>query len=454
MIKAPIGLQELRQRIYQKAKSDTTHRFWGIFVHVAKIDTLEEAYRIAKRNGGAPGIDGQTFEAIEAQGLAIFLAELRETLLSGAYQPQGNRRVEIPKDNGKVRVLQIPCIRDRVVQGALKQIIEPIFEADFCSNSYGFRPERSPHHALSAVRRSVLRRMTTVIDVDLSNYFDTIRHSELLAKIARRIQDPQVMHLIKQTLKVGGQIGVAQGGPFSPLAANIYLNEVDWRFDAIRRKTAQGEYEAVNYHRFADDIVITVSGHHSKRGWAERALQRLQEQLNPLGVRLNPEKTQVVDLLKGDAFGFLGFDLRRVRKRSGQGYFIQLTPKKKARKAIKATIREIIRTGGSLTAAQIIERINVALAGWVNYFRVGNSSRAFSEVRDYLEMKIRTLLSRRKRRQKRSIGWRRWSTEYLYDVLGLYWDWKIQPLAGAGSYTRKQSPDAIGPITRLTKPAG
>ena len=166
----------------------------------------------------------------------------------------------------------------------MKLILEAIFEADFCTNSYGFRPRRSPHHALAEVRRSVLRRMSTVIDVDLSCYFDTIRQSVLLDKIAKRVQDPQVLHLVKQILKVGGKIGVPQGGPFSPLAANIYLNELDWTFDAIRHKTAQGPYEAVNYHRFADDIVITVSGHHTKRGWAARAQQRLQEQLTPLGV--------------------------------------------------------------------------------------------------------------------------------------------------------------------------
>ena len=200
--------------------------------------------------------------------------------------------VEIPKENGKVRTLQIPCIRDRVVQGALKLILEAIFEADFCPNSYGFRPKRSPHQALAEVRRSLLRRMSTVIDVDLARYFDTIRHDILLEKIARRVQDPQVLHLVKQILKAGGKIGVPQGGPFSPLAANIYLNEVDWSFDAIRRQTAQGDYEAVNYHRFADDIVITVSGHHTKRGWAERALQRLQEQLDTLGRRGEPGENQ------------------------------------------------------------------------------------------------------------------------------------------------------------------
>jgi RNA-directed DNA polymerase len=153
MIKAPIGLQELRRRIYRKAKSEETHRFWGIFVHLAKIETLAEAYRIAKRNGGAPGIDGQSFEDIEAAGLATFLATLRDELLTDSYHPQPNRQVEIPKEKGKVRVLQIPSIRDRVVQGALKLILEPIFEADFCPNSYGFRPKRSPHCALAEVRR-------------------------------------------------------------------------------------------------------------------------------------------------------------------------------------------------------------------------------------------------------------------------------------------------------------
>jgi group II intron reverse transcriptase/maturase len=446
MTKAPISLQELRRRIYRKAKSDKTYRFWGIFVHITKPETLEETYRAAKRNGGAPGLDGQTFEDIERTGRPEFLASVREELITGRYKPKPNRRVDIPKGNGKFRTLQIPCIRDRVVQGAVKLILEAIFEADFCSNSYGFRPQRSPHRALAEVRRSVLRRMSTVIDVDLSRYFDTIRHSVLLDKIATRVQDPQVLHLVKQIIKAGGKIGVPQGGPFSPLAANIYLNETDWAFDAIRRKTAQGSYEAVNYHRFADYIVITVDGHHSKRGWAERALQRLQEQLAPLGVELNEEKTKVVNLLQGETFGFLGFDLRRVRKsnKSKGGYFIRMTPKQKARKAVKAKIRETIRRGGATPAKMLISQINAILTGWVNYFRVGHSSRAFSEVRDYVEMKVRTLLTRRKRRRKSSVGWRRWSNEYLYGVLGLYWDWTVRPLPGAHDFMKVSAlrPDA------------
>ncbi len=154
-----------------------------------------------------------------------------------------------------MRTLQIPTIRDRVVQGSVKLILEAIFEADFCPNSYGFRPKRSPHRALAEVRRSVLRRMTRVINVDLTNYFDSIRHSILLDKIARRVQDPKVMRLVKQIIKTAGKVGMTQGGPFSPLAANIYLTDLDWYFDGIRRKTAEGDFEAVNYRRFADDSV-------------------------------------------------------------------------------------------------------------------------------------------------------------------------------------------------------
>jgi RNA-directed DNA polymerase len=434
MTKAPSRLQDLRRRIYHKAKSDKPHRVWGIFGHIAKIDTLAEAYQQAKRNGGAPGLDGQAFADIEAAGLDPFLEDIRHDLLAGTSQPQPNRVVEIPKDKGKGRQLQIPCIRDRVVQGALKLILEASFEADFCPNSYGDRPKRAPHQALAEVRRSLRRRMSTVIAVDLDRYFDTIRHDLLLPQIARRVQDPAVLHLVKQILKAGGKLGVPQGGPFSPLAANIYLNEVDWAFDAIRRQTAQGPYEAGNYHRFADDSVLTVSGHHSKRGWAARALHRLREHLARWGVEVNSEKTKVVDLLRDEAFEFLGFELRRVPNRARDGHFILLTPRKKARLAIKARLRELLRRGGSTPLKELIAQLNTALAGWVQYFRVGNASRAFSEIRDYVEMKVRTWLTRRKRRHKRSVGWRRGSNEYLYDVLGWFWDWKLRPLQGAGAY--------------------
>jgi len=273
-----------------------------------------------------------------------------------------------------------------------------------------------------------------VLEVDLARYFDTIRHDLLLQQIARRVQDPAVLHLVKQILKAGGKIGVPQGGPFSPLAANIYLNEVDWAFDGMRRQTAQGPYEAVNYHRFADDIVITVSGHQTKRGWAARALQRLHEHLARLHVEVNTEKTKVVDLLRGEAFEFLGFELRRETNRARDGQFMLLTPRKKARLALKARGRETRRRGGAPPLKELIAHLNPVLHGWVQYFRVGKASRAFSEIREYVELKVRSVLTRRKRRRKRSVGWRRWSNDYLYGVLGLFWDWKLSPLPSARTY--------------------
>jgi retron-type reverse transcriptase len=193
MTKAPIGLQELRRRIYRKAKSEKAHRFWGIFVHVTRTETLEEAYRIAKRNGGAAGIDGQTFETIETAGLEGFLADIKDDLETGRYKPHPNRRVDIPKEQGKFRTLQIPCIRDRVVQGALKLILEAIFEADFCPNSYGFRPKRSPHRALAEVRRSLMRRMTTVIDVDL----DPVSYCPLVHEVHANSSPCRVITLMR-----------------------------------------------------------------------------------------------------------------------------------------------------------------------------------------------------------------------------------------------------------------
>jgi len=205
MRKAPIGLQGLRRKIYLKAKSDKTWRFWGLYGHICRMETLQEAYGMAKKNNGAPGIDGLTFEAIEESGLQVFLERIRDELISCTYRPMRNRRKEIPKDNGKVRVLGIPTIRDRVVEGALKLILEPIFEADFQDGSYAYRPKRTPHEAVSRVAEAVVGNKTRVIDVDLQAYFDNVRHCILLRKIAERVDDDKVMGLLKLILKAGGK---------------------------------------------------------------------------------------------------------------------------------------------------------------------------------------------------------------------------------------------------------
>ncbi len=217
MIRASISLQDLRRRLYVKAKAEKDWRFWGLYVHVSKLETLRAAYAMAREKDGAPGIDGVTFAAIEAAGVEPFLAQLRDELVSRTYRPLRNRRVEIPKGDGKtVRVLGIPAIRDRVVQGALNHIVEPIFEADFQDGSYGYRPKRTAQQAVNRVAEAIVRNKTQVIDLDLAAYFDSVRHDVLLAKVARRVTDRDVLHLLKLMLKASGKRGVPQGGVMTP----------------------------------------------------------------------------------------------------------------------------------------------------------------------------------------------------------------------------------------------
>ena len=251
---ASVSLQDLRRRLYVKAKADKDWQFWGLYVHVAKPETLRAAYDLAKRNNGAPGIDGVTFGAIEAAGVEAFLAQLRDELVARTYRPLRNRRAEIPKDDGKqVRVLGIPAIRDRVVQGALKLILEPIFEADFHDGSYGYRPKRNTHDAVARVTTAILEGKTQVVDLDLAAYFDTVRHDLLVQKVAHRVQDAEILHLLKLMLKASGKRGVPQGGVISPLLSNIYLTEVDAMLERAKAITRDGPTTYVEYARYADD---------------------------------------------------------------------------------------------------------------------------------------------------------------------------------------------------------
>ena len=261
MTKTSIGLQDLRRRMYVKAKAEKSWRFWGLYVHVCKRETLEAAYAMAKKNHGAPGLDGVTFEAIEEAGVTAFLLDLQAELVSETYRPSRNRRQEIPKGNGKVRVLGIPSIRDRVVQGALKLILEPIFAPDFQPGSYGYRPKRTAHQAVQRVAEAIVHNKTQVMDVDLASYFDTIRHDLLLEKVAQRVRDEQVLRLLRLILKTGGKRGVPQGGVISPLMSNLYLTAVDKMLERAKEVTRQGRFTYVEYARFADDLVIVIDGY-------------------------------------------------------------------------------------------------------------------------------------------------------------------------------------------------
>ncbi len=273
MIKAPISLQDLRRRIYAKAKAEPSWRFWGLYVHVCKIETLQAAYKLAKENNGAPGIDGVTFDSVERAGRAEFLEQLHEELASGAYLPQRVRRVGIPESGGKLRMLSIPTLRDRVVQGALKLILEPIFEADFQSGSFRYRPKRSAHDAVQRVRQGILQGKTRVIDLDLRFYFDNVRHHLLLEKIAVRVDDDAIMGLLKKIPKSSGSRGVPQGGVISPLLSNSYLNEVDRMLQRAQEVTCYEGWTAIDYVRYADDIVVLVDSH-SRHAWLFDAIQK------------------------------------------------------------------------------------------------------------------------------------------------------------------------------------
>jgi RNA-directed DNA polymerase len=246
MIKALISLQDLRRRLYIKAKAEPAWRFWGLYVHICKRETLREAYRMAKANDGAPGIDGVTFQAVEAEGTEQFLDQLREELVQRTYRPQQARKVEIPKGNGKMRQLSIPSIRDRVVQGAVKLILEPIFEADFQPGSFGYRPKKSAHAAIQRVRQAVVEGKTYVIDFDLRSYFDTVRHHIVLLKVAQRVDDDAVLWLLKLLLDASGKQGVPQGGAMSPLLSNLYLNEVDQMLERAKAATRHERWTAVS----------------------------------------------------------------------------------------------------------------------------------------------------------------------------------------------------------------
>jgi RNA-directed DNA polymerase len=424
MTKPSINLQELRRRIYRKAKAEKTWRFWGLYVHVTRAETLREAYREAKANDGAPGLDGVSFEDIEAQGVEKFLAAIRQELLTGTYQPTKNRRVEIPKGNGKTRKLGIPTIKDRVVQGAVKLILEPIFEADFHISSFAYRLRRTAHQALDRVVHGLVQGLTQVIDVDLKGYFDNIRHHLLLRKLAMRIEDPAILHLVKQILKANGKRGVPQGGVLSPLLANLYLNDLDKAMEEeMVKRRREGKWERVIYTRYADDMVVLVDGYPQWRPHVAMIRKRLQEELKKVDVEINEEKTQVVDYARGGSFGFLGFDLREGRNRFGKRFVLR-TPMRRKQSDLIKRVGRILRFSRHRKLRDVLEQIRPVIVGWVNYFRVGNARRAFGWIRFEMMRKIRRFAMKQKGR--RGCGWKRWSNEAIYKEWGLVNDYRVQ----------------------------
>jgi RNA-directed DNA polymerase len=327
-----------------------------LHVHLTKLETLEAAYLEARRNGGAPGADGMTFEEIESKGRRAFLRELAEELRTDRYSPRPYRRREVPKEDGKVRVISIPAIRDRVVQGALRLLLEPIFEADFSLHSYGARPGRSAHQAVDEVRKGLNHQKHLAVDVDLKAFFDSIRHSRMLEKVARRVQDGRVLALVKQFLKSTGQRGIPQGSPLSPLLANVALNDLD---HALGRGKG-----FLTYVRYLDDMVVLTFNSRRGRRWAERALERIREEAEAIGVELNTAKTRTVLLTdKGARFAFLGFEYRWKPKSTTAKAYAHTSPRKENVTEVLRNVRDVLRRSQHLPVREVVAQVNPVLRG-------------------------------------------------------------------------------------------
>jgi len=424
VLKTPEQIRELQRKLYRKAKQEKEYRFYLLYDKVYRLDILNHAYRLIKANKGAPGIDGETFERIEERegGAERYLEEIAGELKRKDYKPQAVRRAYIPKAAGGKRPLGIPVIKDRVVQMAVKIVIEPIFEADFQDNSYGFRPKRNAHHAVDDIKEHLFTGKIDVIDADISKYFDTIPHDRLMQLVAIRIVDKHMLKLIKMWLKApiveeredgkkeykGNDKGTPQGGVISPLLANIYLNVLDtlWVIKKVQEKLG------ARLVRYADDSVILC------RGNADRILKGAKTVLSDLGLTMNEEKTRVVDA-RQESFNFLGFSIGMKRGRKTGKRYPHIEPSKKALKHIRSEIKRLTTEQYSaIPTDEVIRRVNEVARGWVGYFRYGNCTKALSDLKRYLVYRMRIYL--RRKHHYRSFGYKAYPDRYYFDSLGLY----------------------------------
>jgi RNA-directed DNA polymerase len=426
LTKTSIGLQELQKRIGEKAKAEPRHRFWGLYTHVWKLDVLEEAYRLAKKNNGAPGIDGKTFAALEAEGVEELLNSLSEELRDKTYRPLPCRKVTIPKTGGR-RGLKIPAIRDRIVQGALRLILGPIFESDFQPGSYAYRPNRQAHQALERVRQGLNRKLHKVINLDIASYFDSVRHDLLLYKLAKRIKDPNILWLSKRILKASGRRGLPQGSVIGPLWSNVFLNDLDRMLEKAQKVTKDGKYERVRYTRFADDLLVLISIHPRAKDWAPLVERRLREELAKLELTINEDKSQVSDFSTGKPFSFLGYTFRWVTSKGGRKWTLA-RPQKEKRTRFLRGLRYALGKCLHIPVEEVVQRIvNPRVRGWVNYFRWGNSSEDLIYVRWQVEVKLRRFASRQRPKRKGGRPWTTWSGREIYEGWSLYNDYHVLP---------------------------
>lgn len=398
-------IRDFQRKLYLKAKQEKDFRFYVLYDKIREPRFLKEAYKRVKANAGSPGVDGMTFEAIERNGIETFLANIQEELEKKTYRPNPVLRVYIEKANGKLRPLGIPTIKDRVIQMSCKMVIEPIFEADFEDSSYGFRPKRSAHDAITTIKKNIREGKTEILDADLSSYFDTIPHDKLMIVIGKRISDRNVLHLIKMWLKApvvedgkpkGGKKndrGTPQGGVISPLLANIYLNLVD----KIVNKAGSifGQY-GIKIVRYADDFVLM-----GKR-MPKQVTEYLKKILERMELTLNEEKTKVLNVWE-ETFDFLGFTIGYRKGFTGKRY-LSIIPGKKAEKRFRRNIDKYLKRSLYLNDSQLTKGLNEKIRGWIGYFAIPGISHTSESRRSlsyYVGIKLEWYFQRKSQKRKR-----------------------------------------------------
>ena len=422
-LQTPEKIRTLQRKLYCKAKAEPAFRFYLLYDKICREDIVRHAYALTRANAGAPGVDGVTFAQIETDGRERWLSGLREELVSKTYRPAPVRRVTIPKPGGGERPLGIPTIRDRVVQTAAKLVLEPIFEADFEESAYGYRPGRGAGDAIKAVHRLVCRGYTNVVDADLTKYFDTIPHSDLLKSVARRIVDRHALRLIKMWLKApieergsdgkrritGGKHstrGTPQGGVASPMLANLYMN----RFLKHWRLSGRDEAFCAHVICYADDFVIL------SRGKATEALAWTKGVMTKLGLTLNEAKTSLKDA-RNENFDFLGYTFGPHRYRKDGHWYLGASPSKKSVQRIKTRIGELLVPGNKGAWPAVSDQLNRLLRGWSAYFSYGTRLQAYRAIDNHVYDRVRHFLVCRHKVQGR--GTQRFSYENIFGELGV-----------------------------------